>query len=81
MKPSPEPFVWWVKVREVAGAPTALALDRSGLWGRWITDVGIIWSALYDEDMYRWGYEKCFCSPLDEYAVNDRCPAHASVCI
>lgn len=78
-----EPFVWWVKVRDVPGAPDTFYMEKSGrYWGNWDADWrGYGMRPMTDFDFRFWGFEKCYCSPLDAGTVNERCPAHASVCI
>lgn len=78
-----EPFVWWVKLHDVPWAPTSLELRRNGtVLGRWREPNGSSTVHILTEDRMRmFGYEKCYCSPLDKDTVNERCPAHAAVCI
>lgn len=73
-EPEPRPFVWWVKAREAACEPDRLVMYGDGRWwGFW--DDGRSWP-FTDDDMRRCGFERCFCSPLDDWVVAVGCPAH-----
>lgn len=82
----PEPYVWWVKIKDVPGAPTHFELRRDGsMWAttmQW-DSAELAWRAMRmtDELMRSVGYEKCFCDPQVRGEVADGCPAHASACI
>lgn len=71
---SPHPWVWWVRVRDVLGGPTAFTMYGDGaLWAWWADGY---FAPMRDADMRRYGYERCYCSPLDGFTPTGDCPAH-----
>jgi hypothetical protein len=74
------PYAWWIKIKDVPGAPHVLEIERDGgIWGGWYRsggDTASVWVCLHDDDLRGLGFEKCFCGP--ELVAAD-CPAHSKV--
>lgn len=73
-KNTSRPWVWWVKVRDVPGAPVSFELHGRGvLTGRYHDDFQM---PLLDSDLRFYGYERCYCSPVRGFPPTPDCPAH-----
>jgi hypothetical protein len=75
------PYAWWIKIKDVPGAPRALVMERDGrIRGGWYRrrggDIERVWLRLSDDDLRGLGFEKCFCGP--ELIAAD-CPVHSKV--
>lgn len=73
----PQPWVSWVKIRDESDAPVGFELHGPVLLlGRFADCEQATLFGLTDDDMRRYGYERCYCSPLDRYAPVEDCAAH-----
>lgn len=82
----PHPHAWWVKVRDVPGAPASFELRRDGgLWAKRVEWAGNgrdrctlerVAVRMTDEKMRAAGFERCFCDPAEHGRAADDCPAH-----
>lgn len=70
------PWMWWVKIHDAPDTPDTLTMHGKGGWWGWWKDGRV--AQLGDDDMRRYGYERCCCSPVDGFAPDDNCPAHGS---